>query len=57
VNKQLEPHERKRVRDALLQRARAVAEASGGFLGLGPRISASEQRVLDRIAEAFADPR
>jgi uncharacterized tellurite resistance protein B-like protein len=55
VNKQLEPAERKKVREALLQRARAVAEATGGFLGLGTRITAGEQRVLDRIAEAFAD--
>jgi hypothetical protein len=55
VNKQLDPAERKKVREALLQRARAVAEAAGGFLGLGTRITAGEQRVLDRIAEAFAD--
>ena len=55
VNKQLEPAERKKVREALLQRARAVAEATGGFLGLGTRITAGEQKVLDRIAEAFAD--
>jgi len=55
VNKHLEPAERKKVREALLQRARAVAEATGGFLGLGTRITAGEQKVLDRIAEAFAD--
>jgi uncharacterized tellurite resistance protein B-like protein len=55
VNRQLDPAERKKVREALLQRARAVAEATGGFLGLGTRITAGEQKVLDRIAEAFAD--
>jgi len=55
LNKRLDPAERKKVREALLQRARAVAEATGGFLGLGSRITAGEQRVLDRIAEAFAD--
>jgi uncharacterized tellurite resistance protein B-like protein len=57
LSRQLDAHERVRVRDAILTRARAVAEASGGFLGLGSRVSASEQRVLDRIAEAFAEPR
>jgi tellurite resistance protein len=55
LNKNLDAQERKQVREALLARARAVAEASGGFLGLGNRISASEQLVLDRIAEVFAD--
>lgn len=55
LNRKLEPAERKKVREALLTRARAVAEATGGFLGLGTRITAGEQKVLDRIAEAFAD--
>jgi uncharacterized tellurite resistance protein B-like protein len=51
----LEAAERRTVRDALLSRARAVAEASGGLLGLINRISKDEQRVLDRIAQAFSD--
>jgi uncharacterized tellurite resistance protein B-like protein len=55
VKKQLEPSERAKVRDALLKRARAVAEASGGFLGFGKRIGPGEQRVLDKIAEVFSD--
>ena len=55
LSKTLDANERTKVREALLKRARSVAEASGGFLGLGQRISAGEQRVLDRIAEAFAD--
>jgi hypothetical protein len=50
----LDPAERRTVREALLERARAVAEASGGLLGLG-RVSAKEQRILDAIAEAFPD--
>jgi hypothetical protein len=37
----------------LLGRAREVAEAAGGFLGLGRRVSDDEQRVLDRLATAF----
>jgi hypothetical protein len=38
--------EREEVRQAGLERARAVAEAAGGFLGLGSRISVQEQAVL-----------
>ena len=48
----LDPNERRLVREDLVRRARAVAEASGGILGVH-KVSASEQRVLDRIAEAF----
>jgi uncharacterized tellurite resistance protein B-like protein len=47
--------ERRQLREGLVTRARKVAEASGGILGLGSRVSAAEQRILDRIAEAFAD--
>jgi uncharacterized tellurite resistance protein B-like protein len=55
LKSKLAPAERTKVRDALLDRARAVAEASGGFLGLGTRISAGEQRVLTAIERAFSD--
>lgn len=55
LNECLDPWERKKLRETLLERARSVAEAAGGFLGLTSRISAGEQRVLDRIAEAFTD--
>jgi uncharacterized tellurite resistance protein B-like protein len=51
----LDPAECRKVKEALLKHARAVAEASGGILGLGSRVSAGEQRVLSRIAEAFTD--
>ena len=37
----------------LLEEARAVARISGGFLGLGARISHGEQAVLDRLESAF----
>lgn len=50
----LDPNERRLVREDLLRGARAVAEASGGILGT-LKISSAEQRVLDRIAEAFPD--
>jgi hypothetical protein len=38
-----------------MNRARAVAQASGGILGLGSKISSNEQRVLDAIEKAFPD--
>ena len=50
----LDPNERRAVREDLVRRARVVAEASGGVLGLH-KVSANEQRILDRIAEAFPD--
>jgi uncharacterized membrane protein YebE (DUF533 family) len=36
-----------------LERARRVAEAAGGFLGLGNRISDAEARVMEMLGEAF----
>jgi tellurite resistance protein len=51
----LGPKERRTVREDLLRRARAVAEASGGILGMGRKISPNEQKVLDAIAECFPD--
>lgn len=35
--------------------SRQVAEASGGFLGLGRKISAAEKAVLDRVAAELTD--
>ncbi len=43
------------IRDSLLRRARTVAEASGGLLGFGA-VSRCEQRTLDALGEAFAEP-
>lgn len=37
----------------VLGRARAVAEAAGGLLGIGSKISKSEQAVLDDLEEAL----
>ena len=45
----------RKVREGLLTRARAIAEASGGFLGMGNKISTNEQRVIDAIEKAFPD--
>ncbi len=37
----------------IITRARLVAEATGGILGLGNKISTSEQGVLDELSAAF----
>ena len=49
----LDPAERAELRDDLLCRARAVAEAAGGFLGLGSKVSPREQQELARLEAAF----
>lgn len=39
----------------LLDRARRVAEASGGFLGLTSKVSTEEQKMLDTLEKAFSE--
>jgi hypothetical protein len=39
----------------VLDHARGVAAAAGGFLGIGSKVSVSEQKVLDELASAFPD--
>jgi len=51
----LSPKERDDIRTSALERARSVAEAAGGFLGLTSRISPQEKAVLDDLAQALAD--
>jgi uncharacterized tellurite resistance protein B-like protein len=51
----LSPDERRKLRTGLVARARSVAEASGGILGLGRRVSAAEAAVITKIEDAFAD--
>lgn len=50
---QLSPEERQRLESFVVSHAERVAEASGGFLGLGKKISAQEQAVLDELHRAF----
>lgn len=52
---QLTPAERHRLRDELMSRARQVAETTGGFLGLGRRVSPEEEVVLQELEKAFVD--
>jgi len=42
------------LKHALLDRAQSVAEATGGILGLGNRVTAEEKSVLDELDGAFA---
>jgi len=55
LTQKLDAAERRKVREGLLKRAKAVAEASGGILGLGNKVSPNEKLVLDAIARAFPD--
>lgn len=45
------PDEKKIDHDKLLELSTRVAAASGGILGLGSKISAEEQALLDRLAK------
>jgi hypothetical protein len=45
----LSPEESRRLRSALLTLGRSVAEASGGVLGFGGKISKAEREVMDEF--------
>ncbi len=49
----LDETERDKLKSQVLGRARDVAEAAGGFLGLGNKISAEERVVLEELSKAF----
>jgi len=51
---QLGPDGTARLKAGLLERARAVAAASGGVLGLGSKISSAEAAMLAQLEGAFA---
>ncbi len=51
----LSESERADLKECLIGQARAVAEASGGILGLTSKISAPEQAMLDKMSAAFGD--
>lgn len=50
----LSADEVKQFRETLVGGARTVAEAHGGFLGLGNKISDSEAKVLQKLESAFS---
>lgn len=49
----LGPAEISSVKQKVIGRAREVANATGGFLGLGRKISTEEEIVLNELAKAF----
>jgi hypothetical protein len=49
----MSPADRELLKASLLGRARVVAEASGGFLGVAWRVSDAEQVVLAQLEQAF----
>ena len=49
----MSPEAQRELRDDVLGRARRVAEAAGGVLGFGSRVSSAEAAVLAALAAAF----
>ncbi|MDO8302849.1 MAG: hypothetical protein Q7T18_06385 [Sedimentisphaerales bacterium] len=49
----LTEEEKERFREKTIDRATLIAKASGGLLGLGNKISAAEQKVIDTLNSAF----
>ncbi|HSL19245.1 MAG TPA: alpha-amylase family protein [Methylomirabilota bacterium] len=53
LHESLDPDVSAALKERMIARARGVAEAAGGFLGLG-KISDAEQAILDELTDAFA---
>jgi hypothetical protein len=54
LSKQMAKEESERLKHDLLDTAHRVAQAVGGFLGLGNKISAGERAVLKELEQAFS---
>jgi hypothetical protein len=50
----LEKPQVEELKRSLLGLAEGVAQAAGGFLGLGNKVSVGERRVLDKLEQAFS---
>lgn len=50
----LEPSTVSKLRKGVIGRAEKIAAATGGILGMGNKVSATEKTHLDRLAQAFA---
>ena len=50
----LSEEQAKELRDDIMGRARSVAEAAGGILGFGNKVSDEETEVLDKLSAAFS---
>jgi hypothetical protein len=53
--KELGESEKEELKAEVLGHARVIAQASGGFLGLGSKISKSEEAVLQKLEAAFSE--
>ncbi len=53
ISETVGPEEREALKRNFSDRARQVAEASGGFLGLTSKVSSQEKEILARIEAAF----
>jgi tellurite resistance protein len=53
LTKVMKKADAERLKTDVLGRARLVAEASGGILGLGFAVSAAERTCLEQLAKAF----
>jgi hypothetical protein len=51
--RELTKHQKNALKKDLIGHARQVAQAAGGILGLGNKISKTEQKILDKLESAF----
>jgi hypothetical protein len=49
----MKPDDKAMLKATVLGRARVVAEASGGFMGLAFRLSETERAMLEKLEQAF----
>jgi len=53
LSEAMSPASKTAFKDEVLGQAKSIAEAAGGILGLGNKISKSEQAKIDELAAAF----
>ena len=56
IREQIGPAEAERLKTEVVQRARVVARASGGVLGLGSKVSGAEAAILAHLERPFETP-
>jgi hypothetical protein len=57
IREQIGPEEAERLKAEIVERARVVARASGGVLGLGSKVSNAEAAMLASLERPFETPR
>jgi len=56
IREQIGPEEAERLKAEIVERARLVARASGGVLGLGSKVSGAEAAILASLERPFETP-